>query len=231
MLEKLDPSLPLKLGGKIRRLKYTLGAIMKFQEMSGIDIISNGLSITELDAAQFRAFIYCGLLHQDGKITFKRAGQWIKKNNAIELIMAATIAIKAAMPEVEDGGNTEEKEAKIETPWLKLWSIGRYELRFSDEEFWALTPAQFYELLKRYHDEEEKQDFRTAIIASNILNLLPRTEKTKNRWFEPGDIFPQYNWGKKNKGKPIEKMTINERLEYFRNLNAMMGGREVIKDG
>jgi hypothetical protein len=50
------------------------------------------------------------------------------------------------------------------------------------------------------------EDYRTGIIASNILNTIPRTEKTKHKVFMPWDIFPQYNWQPEPEPVNIDQM-------------------------
>jgi hypothetical protein len=246
MTAVLNPSVPVKIGGKTRRLKYTLGALKKFQELAAVDIIMSGLQIEELEAEQFRALVFCGLMHEDEKLALKKAGRWVKKSNAVAIVGAVSIALKVALPEAEpknvdsqqeasedktaeDGSTSSPRAEPKPTDWLRLWSIGRYFLGLTEHEVWSLTLAEYVELQKRYLEAEEKNDFRTGIIASDILNLLPRTEQTKNIWYTPGDIFPQYGWGKKK--KTAKPMAPEERLEYYRRLNASIGGREVIKDG
>ena len=54
--------------------------------------------------------------------------------------------------------------------WLALWSVGRYDLLLSEQEFWRLTPRLLYGLMKRWELEQERRDFRAGMIASTIAN-------------------------------------------------------------
>jgi len=54
--------------------------------------------------------------------------------------------------------------------WEKLWAVGRYDLRLSEEEFWHMVPRQYSALLKRHHQEFIRHEFGPAIICSAIFS-------------------------------------------------------------
>ena len=88
-----------------------------------------------------------------------------------------------------------------------------------------------YNTLIRHHNqaseaEIEREDYRAALICSSILNTIPRTKKTKDKVYLPGDIFPSYDWGEKKKPPTAEELK-----QKFRVFNAAMGGREIKRDG
>jgi len=96
----------------------------------------------------------------------------------------------------------------------------------------------------------ERDDYRTALICSQILNTIPRTSKSKNKVFLPSDIFPDYGW-KQEETKPLTQEQLQRKLDgifnimgiekkkkhdnpdkilqHYRILNAALGGTEVEK--
>ncbi|HEU0139612.1 MAG TPA: phage tail assembly chaperone [Bryobacteraceae bacterium] len=54
---------------------------------------------------------------------------------------------------------------------MGLWSTGRYDLRLSDEEFWSMTPREFYALHRRYRDSIELLDTLVASISHHAHQL------------------------------------------------------------
>lgn len=76
---------------------------------------------------------------------------------------------------------------------------------------------------KQHADRHEREDYRTALIVSEILNTIPRDPKKEIKFFGPADIFPGYNWKKQKDAHP---KTEEERREHYRILNAALGGTE-----
>jgi hypothetical protein len=102
-------------------------------------------------------------------------------------------------------------------------------LRLSEEEFWSLDIQELHALIEQYNKNQERTDYRTALICSHILNLLPRDPKKKIKVFEPSDIFPQYSWGKES--RESKKMTDEQMQDQIRLINAALGGQEIKRNG
>jgi hypothetical protein len=68
-------------------------------------------------------------------------------------------------------------------------------------------------LLKRYQNEQERQDYRTALLCATMVNIAPFLKHDKI--YQPKDFMPQ----PQNKVQSPEEM-----LEKIKILNAMMGG-------
>jgi len=66
-------------------------------------------------------------------------------------------------------------------------SFGRYHLKLSEHEFWHLTLAQLDALVKRHTDEQERQDYRAALICAVLANI---NRKKNSRTFQPRDFMP-----------------------------------------
>jgi hypothetical protein len=60
--------------------------------------------------------------------------------------------------------------------WELLWAFGRYDLRLSEEQFWALTPREYALLADRCEARTKWEDMRAAL-APWMMNLLWATKK------------------------------------------------------
>lgn len=195
MPDELHPVVPIKLGGKMRRLKCTIGAVYQLKELTGIDVYRDGIKVIDMEADDFRALVWSCLIPEDKKtLTLKDINRMVNKKNILYILVPVKQALALAWPKSpkEEG----KENGKKESPgWLEIWAIGRQTLGLGEDEFWRLTLAQFMALLERYKAEQERLDYRTGVVASSILNTIPRTEETKNKIFTPADIFPHYGWG------------------------------------
>jgi hypothetical protein len=53
---------------------------------------------------------------------------------------------------------------------MGLWSVARYDLGQTTEEFYSLTPAQFYALTLRDKEAKERAELLMGIICSTTAN-------------------------------------------------------------
>jgi hypothetical protein len=99
----------------------------------------------------------------------------------------------------------------------------------SEDDFWRLTLAQYFALINQYTERQavlqEREDYRTAIIASSILNTIPRTKKNRHKVFTPADIFPGYNWRQVKDYENIPEKTPEKRFEHYLMLTKLMNGK------
>ena len=65
-----------------------------------------------------------------------------------------------------------------------LWSIGRYDLRLSEEEFWHLVPRQFFALLERRREQIVRDEMGPAIVAW-VISAVAGAKKTTPQQFMP----------------------------------------------
>lgn len=72
-----------------------------------------------------------------------------------------------------------------------MWAIAVYDFRLSDEQFWKLTPAQFWALSRRHDHAVRHGDLHAGIIASTVANCN-RDPKRKKEPFSPRDFMPSY---------------------------------------
>jgi hypothetical protein len=83
-----------------------------------------------------------------------------------------------------------------------LWSIGIYNLKLKDEEFWDITPAQFWALYDLYLADVEHSDYQIGVIAAQIFNVHRGKEKPAL----PLDYFPHH---KKRRAKQLDNRQIS----------------------
>lgn len=97
--------------------------------------------------------------------------------------------------------------------WSELWSIGIYDLRLNDEQFWRLTIKQFNKLVERHKQNKRAELFNSALICSVIANV----NRGKGKPFQPSDFMP-----KEKKRQP--KMSPEEMVEILRMITLQAGG-------
>jgi hypothetical protein len=218
MGDKINIPAPVRLGGKRRFIKYTLGALKRFQELAGTDILADEIVIADMDAEEFRDLVYCGLLDNEPHLKQEKARRWVSKKNAVELLAVVITALKMAMPDppsVKEGEVPPPKEEPKPTDWLVMWRYGRYCLRLSEQELWSLTPAQFYALTQ----EQAWDEYREAFLCSCFANYL--RDPKKQNGLNPDDFMPA-RWGKRE----AAKMTGEQLTQKIDAMMTMLGGEK-----
>ena len=95
---------------------------------------------------------------------------------------------------------------------MVLWSIGRYDLRLSEDEFWQLSLKEFNLLMKRHKEQRSAELYNSALICATIANV----NRSKGKHFQPSDFMP--------KEKKKKKMNINEMAEILKAITLANGG-------
>ena len=91
--------------------------------------------------------------------------------------------------------------------------------------FWRLTPQEYVALDKRHKLEQERRDFRAALVCSVLANVN-RDPKRKPKPYTPKDFMPEYGGGSLSK-----RQTPKEMLAVFEMICAMQGGKDLRKKG
>jgi hypothetical protein len=65
--------------------------------------------------------------------------------------------------------------------------VAVFQLRITPDDFWELTPAQFWALHDRYMEQVEHEDYRVGVIAAQIYNVNCGNRRKAR---EPLDYFP-----------------------------------------
>lgn len=87
---------------------------------------------------------------------------------------------------------------------MNWWAIGVYDYRLTSDQFWRLTPAQFFALSKRYDAEQEKRDMSAAIVSYSVFKAAG-AKKVKVE-----DFMPRYRRSKKVDGERFKAQLLHE---------------------
>ncbi len=96
---------------------------------------------------------------------------------------------------------------------MELWSIGIYDLRLTEDQFWRLTLEEFNSLCHRHKEKQRAELFNSALICSVIANV----NRGKGKAYTPLDFMPK----EKKKPKP---MSINEMVDLLKQVTLAHGG-------
>lgn len=96
---------------------------------------------------------------------------------------------------------------------MELWAIGRYDLKLSEEEFWALTLKEFNLLLKRHKEQRSADMYNSALICATIAN----SNRSRGKVYQPSDFMPKEK-------KKRKKMSIAEMVNALKMITASNGG-------
>lgn len=96
--------------------------------------------------------------------------------------------------------------------WMQLWSVARYDLRLTDDEFYAMTPRQLDALLKRNKQAVEHEQLLAGIIASTTANHSLNPPKTP---CTPADFMPSQRGAKAEPTKRINHQRIATGVRAF----------------
>lgn len=96
-MSKITRSIEIELGGKVRKIKFTIGALEQLEaNIPGHDVqelIQRGrLTVTELVTAT-----WCGLRAYDKKVSRNQAAEWVETYNATHPALALSVKILAAI--------------------------------------------------------------------------------------------------------------------------------------
>ena len=110
---------------------------------------------------------------------------------------------------------------------MSLWSIGRYDLRLSESEFWALTPRQFDALLKRVEYHREHRELLNGVCTSALVNtssVYKSAMCTDNPpgMTSPADFMPS-RAHHETEPKEVEPMTDEQRARVDATIRSFFG--------
>ncbi len=82
----------------------------------------------------------------------------------------------------------------------------------SDEEFWDLTPAQFFALLDRLREQRKAEDQRAGLIASQIFSIFAKKDT---------EIPTPLDWFGYERAGDVQEDPSNDK-EFFEDLKRMV---------
>jgi hypothetical protein len=114
-----------------------------------------------------------------------------------------------------------------EQQWLRLWSVARYDLGLSKEEFYQLNPRQLDALIKRKEQEDADKQFLFAQLTSAVINfsMCHPTEPTKPADFMPSEWLKIKGRKKDSKQRKV-RVTRKRALQVNDELRNLFSGFE-----
>lgn len=164
----LNPCYEVFIGGYRRRLRNTLKAWLLFERKTGRQMgdVGGGPEI-------LRALLWALLQTEHPEMHVKDVGS-ASAFEFRELLQAAESCIRGEFPLIEE---EPQAGAPQRIDWHDLWSIGRYDLRLSDDEFWMLSPRQFHHLMLRFDAANDRVWLAAGITAAAFVNCHIDPEK------------------------------------------------------
>ncbi len=107
-----------------------------------------------------------------------------------------------------------------------MWSVGRFDLGLSDEEFWSLTLAEYDALVKRLQVKCKQDDARVAMICCILANVN-RDPKKRSKPYEIKDFMPKYGDSEQGQSEPQSWQNMHA---VARMLNRAFGGVERVRE-
>jgi len=92
-----------------------------------------------------------------------------------------------------------------------MWAVGIYDLRLTESAFWSLTLRKLALLIKRHSLEQERQDYRSAMICTLLYNINRGKGK---KALSPTDFMPRAKTEK----------TAEQMFQTVKALNKLYGG-------
>ena len=115
MIEKADPTVPIVIGGKERRLKYDFRAMVAFSKQTGKNLLDNKVVkqiIYDTTPEDLLVMFWAELLHEEKGLTVEDVAGWITMENQPEVARKTIEAWAAAMPEPKGGEKEKAPLAK-----------------------------------------------------------------------------------------------------------------------
>lgn len=105
-----------------------------------------------------------------------------------------------------------------------MWSVGRYDLHLTDEQFWRLTFKEWAALIKRYNLQYERDCSHAAMVCM-VLAEINRDREKKREPFTIEDFMP----GKGKRKQTTQEQNTAQMVAMSRHLNRLFGGREKVR--
>ena len=106
--------------------------------------------------------------------------------------------------------------------WLRYWSIARYDLGFSDDDFWDMTHRMFDALLKRQLVGIEITDRQSAQLTWWVANTGTRTPK-KETTYEDFLVMPRPGKSPRTVETKQIRMSKKKRQQLANDLRSVLG--------
>lgn len=201
---QLTPRVEVSLGGRTWRLCFTHRVLLECEELTGMSLLA-GVDLSS--ARLIRALLYCALRRAGALYTPEQVGKYIGPKTLTPIQKAIDTAWHSAMPEVEpQPGQGPPGKAQPFT-WLSAWSMARFDLRLTSDEWLDMTPRQLHALKQRQLAQWQREELLVGIVASTTANFSMSHPKSPLR----ADSFMLHPF-------PQEQQTIEDVMRVFSTL-------------
>ena len=97
--------------------------------------------------------------------------------------------------------------------WDEYWSLARFYLHLSDDEFFRLTPRQLSLLVNRHKEQVEYQEYLAGLVAATIANYAGRMRKQGMSAAIPADFM--FSRREPEKVKRLPRRVVANNIRAF----------------
>ena len=211
------PKTPVLIDGRRYDLCWSLGAVAAAQEAferRGVEVnLLDGLPA--LNLANVRTMWPYTLRKYHPGLAQGAATALVTWTSVYPIAVALRAAWQAGAPvpaedERRKGKVASERPTPPKSPtkdqqWERLWSLARYDLGLSTEEFYDLTSGQLDALMRRREREIEESEFMSAQIAACVVNFsMSRPEKAVSTV----EFMPSHFRRKQERAKRVDRKRV-----------------------
>jgi hypothetical protein len=169
LAQRLVPPVEVELAGERRALLYTNDALLRCQDLTGIDMLQP-LRLGSITARVLVALLWCGI-GQPVDLPIRELGSGIRPRATQALREAVRAAWIASMPEPKPrrAGKGDARDDGPQT-WIRLWARARYELGLSDVEWLGMTSRQVSELYLVRAQQLKRENLLVGKLGAAIVN-------------------------------------------------------------
>lgn len=177
----LAPTCSVVIAGQAYRLSCTLRAMYRFEVRLGVGLHQ----LAGRNTARVARALLWAMAAEQQPVTEEDIGR-ASPAEFVSAVDQALLLLAASCPPAQRRAEAEGETppASDRTNWSELWAIGRHDLRLSEAELWALTPAMYHALCLRLDAQREHAEYCAAMVASTVANCHIDPDKTEP--FEPG---------------------------------------------
>ena len=139
------------------------------------------LSVHGRDMRALRAILRACLIPNHPGLTEEQAGAAFAAADLPSVFAEIACLINSSLPPprsiLVDSGAT----AGHATDWHRMWAMGRYDLRLSEQEFWGLTPLMWDVLVRRACASNGEPDAELTM-EERSKRILAKVEVVNEAW-------------------------------------------------
>lgn len=164
---QLTPRVEVSLGGRSWRLCFTHRVLLECEELTGLSLLT-GANLSS--ARLIRVLLFCALRRAGGAFTLEQVGRLIQPRTLSTIQQAVGAAWQSSMPDVDPQYGSAQGKAEPFT-WLGAWSMARFDLHLTADEWLDMTPRQLHALKERQLAQWRREELLVGIVASTTANF------------------------------------------------------------